>query len=136
MIRNRFGVAASVLLLLVAFLGGCAGGGNALNPQFQPQVTNQTDNFQFQTTGITNIAQTLTYSWQDSGTAASVNQACSILGGTATLTILDANGTQVYSASLANNGTFPTTSGVSGAWTIKVILKGVSGTLNFRVQKA
>ncbi len=136
MIRNRVAVAASVLLLFAEFLGGCGGGGNALNPQFQPQVTNQADNFQFQTTGITNITQTLTYTWQDSGTAANINQACSITAGTATLTILDANGAQVYSASLANNGTFSSTSGASGAWTIKVVLSGVSGTLNFRVQKA
>jgi len=96
-----------LVLALVASLAGC-GGGSALNPQFQPQVSNVADNFQFQTTGITNITQTLHYTWQDSGTAASINQACSITGGTATLSLLDANGTQVYSASLANNGTFQT----------------------------
>lgn len=127
----------TVLVLLLATVAGCGGGGSALNPQFQPQVTNQADNFQFQTTGITNITQTLQYTWQDSGTLASINQACSITGGTATLTILDANGTQVYSASLAANGTFTTSpAGVAGNWTIKVVLSNVSGTLNFRVQKA
>lgn len=123
------------LLLAVAAVSGCAGS-TALNPQFQPQVSNLADNFQFQATGVTNVTQTLQYTWQDSGTAASINQACSITAGTATLTLLDANGTQVYSASLANNGTFQTSpAGVSGGWTIKIVLTGVSGTLNFRVQK-
>lgn len=126
----------TIVVLLLATVIGC-GGGSALNPKFQPQVTNQADNFQFQTTGITNITQTLQYTWQDSGTLASINQACSITGGTAALTILDANGTQVYSANLAANGTFTTSpAGVAGAWTIKVVLSNVSGTLNFRVQKA
>ena len=123
-------------ILFAATVAGC-GGGSALNPQFQPQVTNQTDNFQFQTTGITKITQTLNYTWQNSGTLANINQACAITAGTATLTLKDANGTQVYSASLSANGTFPTSpAGISGGWTITIALNNVSGTLNFRAQKA
>ncbi len=136
MFRGRaVALVSAFLLVAIATFTGC-GGGSALNPQFQPQVSNLADNFQFQATGVTNVTQTLQYSWQDSGTGASINQACSITGGTATLTLLDANGTQVYSASLANNGTFQTSpAGVSGAWTIKIVLTGVNGTLNFRAQK-
>ncbi len=123
------------MFLVYGLLGGCGGGNSALNPQFQPQVNNATDNFQFQTTGITHITQTLTYTWQNTGTRASINQACSISAGTATVLVRDAGGALVYSADLAANGTFTSTAGTTGNWTIVVNLSGVSGTLNFRVQK-
>ena len=52
-----------------------------------------------------------------------------------TLVITDANGTQVYSRSLSDNGTFVTADGVAGTWTVRVTYNGASGTVNFRVQK-
>ncbi len=134
MTHNRGGVSV-VVLLMVALLVGCGGGTSALNPQFQPQVGNQADNFQFQTTGIKNVTQTLTYTWQNTGTRASINQACSITAGLATIVIRDSSGALVYSADLAANGTFTSTAGTTGNWTITVTLSGVNGTLNFRVQK-
>ncbi len=106
-----------------------------LNPKFQPEVANLTDNFQFQATGVTNVSQTLNYTWQNTGTAANVNQATTLTAGSATLTIFDASGTQVYTRSLTDNGTFATSTGTTGAWRINLALSGVSGTLNFRVQK-
>jgi hypothetical protein len=113
----------------------CGGGNSALNPAFQPQVANQTDNFQFQTTGVKNVTQTLHYTWQNSGTVASINQACAITSGTAVITLRDANGNAVYSADLKANGTFTSLQGTAGAWTIDVVLNNLNGTLNFRVQK-
>lgn len=126
-----FTPALAFLLLLLSF--GC--GENATSPQFQPEITNATDNFQFQVTAINNISQTLSYSWSNTGTVANVNQSCSITGGTATLTIQDASGNQVYSRSLSDNGTFVTNTGTTGSWTIQLILSRCSGTLNYRVQK-
>lgn len=128
------------VLWLVVFalltMAGCGGeGGGLLNPRFQPQVTNATDNFQFQTTAVTGVTQTLSYTWQNTGIQASINQACAITQGTATLTVRDAAGTQVYQSTLAANGTFQSTSGQAGAWTIVVSVNNLSGTLNFRVQK-
>jgi hypothetical protein len=114
---------------------GCGGEGGLLNPQFQPQITNATDNFQFQTTAVTGVTQTLNYTWQNTGTRATINQACAITQGTATVTIRDAAGTQVYQSNLAANGTFQSTAGQAGAWIIVVAVNNVSGTLNFRVQK-
>ena len=121
-------------MLVLVLLAGC-GGGNVLNPQFQPQISNQTDNFQFQATGVTNVSQTLQYTWQNTGTQANVNQACSITGGMASVSIRDAAGTMVYSSDLSANGTFQTMTGTSGSWRIEVFLSNTSGTLNFRVQK-
>jgi outer membrane biogenesis lipoprotein LolB len=124
-------------LLLLFLLAGCGGSNNnALNPQFQPQVANLPDTFQFQSTGVTGVTQSLHYGWQTSGTAASINQASTLTAGTATVTISDMNGKVVYTGDLSANGTFASTTGAGpGLWSIDVVLKGYSGTLNFRVQK-
>ncbi len=99
------------------------------------EVTNNTDTFQAQASNMVDITQTLTYSWQNTGTTANVDQSGAITGGSGTLLILDADGTQVYSRSLAETGTFVTTDGTTGAWSIEVALSGTSGTLKYRVQQ-
>jgi len=122
--------------LLTLFITGC-GSGSALNPVFQPQVANNPDNFQFQSTGVQNVTQTLQYTWPNSGTHASVNQATTVTTGSAMLQIRDSQGTVVYNSDLALNGTFPTApAGQAGNWTILLTLSNYSGTLNFRVQMA
>ena len=125
----------SLGLALLLALVGCGSGNSSLNPQFQPQVANATDTFQFQSTGVTNVSETLTYTWQNTGIAANVDQATTVTAGTAVVMIRDAAGTQVYSAGLQNNGSFQSATGQTGNWTIQVALQGYSGTLNFRVQK-
>ena len=131
--RSRLIVWVTAGLLGLAAATGC--GSSPTGPGIQPQVTNSPDNFQYQATSVTNYTGTLSYTWQNSGTLANVNQATTVTGGTATLVILDANGAQVYSRSLADNGTFPTTAGVAGAWTIRIVYSGASATVNFRAQK-
>lgn len=115
-------------------LAGCSGG-NVIGPDNQLQVTNATDNFQLQATALDNVSQTLTFVWQNTGTSANVNQSGTVAAGSATLTILDQAGTQVYVASLASSGTFQTGAGLTGAWTIRLEMHGLSGVVNFRVQK-
>ncbi len=134
MLSGRF-ITAIGMVLLALTLVGCGGSKNNSLAPFQPQISNLTDNFALQATGVSNVTSTLTYTWQNTGTSANVNQACVISAGTASLVILDANGTQVYSNNLSANGTFPTTAGVTGSWTIRVTLTSNSGDLNFRAQK-
>jgi hypothetical protein len=129
--RVRYSLGFVTLAVVAAACGSSTG----LAP-FQPQINNVADNFQFQATGVTNVSGTHTYAWSNSGDSATVNQATTITAGSATVTIVDKNGTQVYSASLSANGTFGVLKGVAGSWTVKVVLTGYSGTLNFRVQKA
>ena len=124
----------SSALGLAAVLLAVACGGNVVGPDNQLQVSNNTDNFQFQVSTLNNVKQTFTYQWTNTGTTANVNKSCSISGGSASLTIEDAAGTQVFSGDLAVNGTVTTTAGTAGTWTITVEMKGVSGALNFRVQ--
>lgn len=125
---------AGVIAVLCLAYAGCDGG-NTIGPQNQPQVNNATDNFQFQATNLQNITQTIQYTWQNTGTVANVNQSASLTAGTAALRIRDSAGAQVFSNDLAANGTFVTGAGVTGNWTIEVVLTGVTGTINFRVQK-
>ena len=87
----------SLLAIVATALPGCGGsngtpGNNALAPQFQPQVVNNTDDFQFQATGMTGVTQTLDYAWRNTGVQANVNQSCSLTGGTATLVLTDSTG--------------------------------------------
>ena len=72
-----------------------------LSPAVQPEIINNTDSFSFQVTGVSNASATLNYTWQNTGTVATVNQSASISAGSATLIIRDAAGTQVYSRSLS-----------------------------------
>ena len=95
-------------------------------------MANLTDSFQLQATDITDVTATVTYTWQNTGTTANVNQATVKNAGAAVLTISDADGTQVYSQDLAANGTFQTSAGTAGSWTIRVVLTEFSGTVNFR----
>ncbi len=125
-------VAAACLLVLLA---GCRVE-ILFNSGFQPQVVNQTDNFQFFAAGLRSLSRTVDFSWQNTGTRASVTQSSSVTSGAATLRILDAAGAQVYSNDLSASGTFATRTGISGVWTIEVVLSDVSGTLNFHVQKS
>ncbi len=104
-------------------------------PGVQPQIHSLTDSFEFQVSSVSNYSGTLTYTFTNSGTQATVNQASSVTTGTATLVLLDAAGKQLYSHPLSDNGTFLTDVGTAGTWTIRVQMSGASGTFNFRAQK-
>ena len=102
---------------------------------FQPQISNVADNFSLQATGVTNVTATLSYSWQNSGTRATINHSTTTQAGSALLVIKDAAGTTVYNKALSPSLNEPTTAGVAGTWSVQVTLTGYSGTLNFRAQK-
>ena len=124
---------AGLGLVIAAALVGCS---SSTAPGIQPEIANLVDNFQFQTSSLSGGSGSWSYTWQNTGTAATVNQSCSITGGTATLVVKDAAGTQVYSHNLAENGTFVTTTGPTGAWTIEIVFERVfAAAVNFRVQK-
>ncbi len=132
--RSKYivGIAVFVGIVLAAACGNSTG---PLAP-FQPQINNVPDDFQFQATGVTNVTWTYTYAWSNTGDSATVNQSTTITGGSATLTILDKNGTQLYTQSLSANGTFGMIKGLAGSWTVRVVFTNYSGTVNFRAQKA
>lgn len=135
--RASFTRAGGVALAIIAALAvGCGDDSNPPTaPGIQPQIINSVDNFQFQITAVDNHTGALTYWWQNTGTQADINQSCAVASGTVTLTLLDGSGTQVYSKTLSENGTFASASGASGTWRVRVSMTGTSGDLNFRLDK-
>ncbi len=126
------GIASFVALSLA----GCGGGSSPVQAQYQPQVTNLTDSFGFQLTGVTNGDGSLSYSWQNTGTSASIDRSSSVSNGTVTLTLRDAANVEVYKAALNGaSGSVQTASGDAGTWTIIVDFSQTTGTINFRAQK-
>ena len=124
----RFILAASLPLALVS----CDD--DPLGP-FEPEITNAADNFQLQATGVEDVSSTLTYSWANSGTRATINHSTVTTRGNAQLTIRDAAGVTVYDKALVPSLNEPTSVGRAGTWTIQLRLTTYSGTLNFRAQK-
>lgn len=121
------------LLVFVATVAGACSD-NPLEP-FQPEITNATDNFQLQATAVTGVTSTETYSWNNTGTRATVNHSTTITAGSAQLTIRDGTGTVVYTRALVPSLNEATSTGTAGTWTIVLTMTSYSGTLNFRVQK-
>jgi hypothetical protein len=122
-----------VLLGTALLVFGCGKEKAPLGP-FQPEIANIEDNFEFQATAMQNVSASVTYDWVNSGIAANVDQSCAITSGEAWLTVMDADGTTIYSSDLQENGSFTSSEGVTGMWTIKVDIYNVYGTMNFRVQ--
>jgi len=131
--RLRFVMGIAALTTLGAVLA-CGNSSGPLAP-FEPQINNAPDNFQFQASGVTNVTWTYTYRWSNTGDSATINHSTTTTAGSATVTILDKNGTQLYSQPLKPTGTEGMVKGVLGLWTIRVVFTNYSGTVNFRVQK-
>lgn len=127
-------VLLGTVIVSAAVVGAC-GDSNPIGPSNQPEVANNRDNFQFQASNLRGTSQTLTYTWENTGTTANVNHSGQISSGSARLTLSDASGRELYSRALTETGTFTTNAGTSGSWRIEVRLENVTGTVNFRVQK-
>ena len=121
-----------LVVILAAGLTACSS--NPLEP-FQPQISNATDNFQLQATGVVGVTSTQTYSWSNTGTRGTINHSTTTTAGTALVTIRDGAGTVVYSKALVPSLNEATATGTTGTWTIVLTMTMYSGTLNFRVQK-
>ena len=125
-----------VALLGLASLALVGAGCSDKNPlaAFEPEIVNTADNFQFQATGVTNVSTVLTYSWENSGTRATIDHSSAVADGTTRLQILDADGVEVYSDSLRASVQHESAAGQAGTWTVRVTLQNVDGTLNFRAE--
>ena len=124
-----------ILGFTLSFALAACGDGNPIGPSNQPEVGNNPDNFQFQASNLVRTTQTLIYTWTNTASVANVDQSGRIDSGEATLSLRDASGQEVYSRTLTSTGTFKSSSGTAGSWRLEVRLTGVTGTLNFRVQR-
>jgi hypothetical protein len=108
---------------------------NPIGPDNQLEVNAAADNFQFQISALDNVSEDLSYTWENTGTQATVDISQAITGGTAILTITDADGTTVHQDDLGSANNTDTSVGVAGTWRIDIELAGATGTINFRVQR-
>jgi len=129
--------ARAAALAILVFLAAC-GDDPVAPPGIEPQIVNNTDAFSYQITSLADVTGTYNYTWQNTGTLAKVTHSSNAgATGTATLTLLDAAGTQVYSGAMTSSGE-PVSSpvGIAGAWTIRVTYTDYTNAqVNFRVAK-
>jgi len=104
-------------------------------PSLTPQVVNLRNDFAFQATDLAGVNEDVVYEWQIDGITATVDQSPSLLIGEATVFVSDANGVQVYQRSLGENGSFVTTAGVPGTWTVRLHFSDASGNVGLHLQK-
>lgn len=104
-------------------------------PLFEPQVVNLPNEFSLQVTSLDNVTDERVYTWQSDGTAASVNQVPTALTGTVSLFVQDGAGNQVYQHALTDTGTFTTSSGAPGSWSVRVHLEDAKGGFSFQLKK-
>ena len=116
---------------LAIFTTGCS---DESSSPFQPNIANLTDTFSVQASGLANVSATEVYLWDNPGITADVGQSGVLSAGSAALTVADADGTVVYSSDLVATGTFSTLEGAPGAWTVRLVLASVSGSIDFSLQ--
>lgn len=125
----------SAVLVALAVTAGCD---SPTAPGIEPEIVNDADSFSYQVRDIRNFTGTREYTWQNGGTLATVSHSSNAGStGTATLTLSDAAGTQVYSGPLLTSGE-PTTSpaGVAGAWTVRIAYSDYSNSqVNFELSR-
>jgi hypothetical protein len=126
-------ILAVMALSALGVLAGCDD--DPASPGIQPEISNGADSFEFQVSSVRNYTGTLTYTWNNASATASVDHSCAVNDGTARLRITDGDGATVYDRSLAQDGSFETSAGAAGDWTLTVALDGMSGDLNFRADE-
>lgn len=129
--RTRKGLLAALAAAVLLGLAACDD--DPLAP-FEPEVNGETDNFQLQATGVQDVTATLEYDWQNTSTVANVDHSTTTTAGSARLIVRAADGTVVYDEELVPSLNEATAPGPAGDWTIRLVLDGYSGTLNFRLQ--
>ena len=125
---------ALAFLMPVAILMAC-GEDTTLGPVNAVEVTNSVDNFLFRVSNLENISDTRSYTWENTGTQATIDITQSIVGGSVILTIRDDAGTVVHQEDIADDNDTDTAVGVAGSWAIEVRLQNTTGGFDFRVQK-
>ena len=123
------------LITVMAVLIGCGSDPASPLAAFEPEIINTADAFQFQATGVANVTTTVSYTWQNSGTQATIDHSSAVTDGSVTVYVYDADSTQVYTSPLLASGNQASTAGTAGLWRVTVVLNHAYGTFNFRAEK-
>jgi hypothetical protein len=115
-------------------LCGCSDDDPVALAPFEPEIVNVADSFSMQATGVKNVTTTVSYTWNNSATRATIDHSTTSDAGSAVVEIRDSSGTVVYSENLSPSLNEASSEGLAGDWTIQVKFTGYTGTLNFTVQ--
>jgi hypothetical protein len=121
-------------ILFVIVLSGCSDDDPVSLAPFEPEIVNVADSFSMQATGVKNVTTTVSYTWNNSATRATIDHSTTSDSGSAVLEIRDSAGTIVYNETLSPSLNEESTEGLAGNWTIQVKFTGYTGTLNFTAQ--
>ena len=130
----RSAVLLACSALFVVVLCGCSDDDPVSLAPFEPEIVNVADSFSMQATGVKNVTTTVSYTWNNSATRATIDHSTTSDAGSAVLEIRDSSGTVVYSETLSPSLNEASSEGLAGDWTIQVKFTGYTGTLNFTVQ--
>ena len=108
----------TMILVTCLACGNSPTGPNTIGPANQLEVANASDTFEFQVSALDDVTQTLSYTWTITGPEATVDIAGALTAGTATVTIMDDQGVEVFSSSLNDSNNTNTNAGIAGTWTI------------------
>jgi hypothetical protein len=104
---------------------------------FEPEIGSAADRFEVRATVVTGVTGTVVYDWMNEGSFATVEHfTTTTSGGAASIRIVDAAGTLVYSKALMPSLTQASTPGAPGQWRITVTMTGYRGTLGFRIYRS
>lgn len=120
------------VVAVVLFTAAC---NESTAPEFDLAVINSPDDFIAQSGNVLNVSVDREYTWQNSGTRATIIHATTVDGGIARVVVRDAANAVVYDHSLLSGVSDETQVGVAGTWRIEILLSGFSGSMNVRVQK-
>ena len=132
--RTRW-LAGALLSGAMLCMAGCGDDQNLIGPENQLEVQNQVDQFELQLSALADVTDRRTFEWQNTGTRATLDVSEEVLGGSAILTVRDADGTVLYEADIADDHDATTPAGTAGLWMIELELTHTTGTFNFRIQK-
>jgi hypothetical protein len=118
------------LVLLVLGGAGCS-----TPTAVQVVVRNQADSFEFHSTALSKATDPRFYTWQNSGTQATVTLSTTSSGGTGRVIIRDAANVVVFDSGLEPALSELTQVGTAGSWHISITLTEFTGTLVLSVVK-
>ena len=133
--RFAVGLFTASCICAVILLGGCSD--KKANPlsAFEPEIITDADAFQFQVTDAADVSTVVSYSWENTSTRVTINHSTATTSGQATVYVLDADSTQVYSSGLVASLNETSAVGATGVWTVRVVFADFTGTANFRIER-
>ena len=101
----------------------------------QIEVRNDNDNFQFHATAVSQGSDLRSYTWQNSGTRATLDITIQGSAGSVHLEVRDGSNSVVYNTDLPANLVTTTATGVAGGWRVTVSMTNFTGTVALLVTK-